>query len=638
MDPLSVTASIVGILAAAAKIGESLHGTISTAKDAPQVLTALDCEVREFQAALSSLQVLLLDLSSASPHRTALVQVDHLIATLTECVLTFSELETTIVPFASLRGPKVPLRTRLKWTRAESDCLKILERLQRHKSTISLMLNIFQCASDAEASRSQSTLEAMVEQLLLSNRQLCRRLRNLEDVLDASSFVARGNDNASLFSRAESTTSATRRLSARETPSMIKAISMRYAFEDDLESSRVYRMVKKDACDHSLISSAIRTQTWSIFSGLSLAEISNISVVALPLYVDDIKDGGQYRLLPAHESGYEGQIAVHSENVSSAIDGTGLPVLAFSDRINARDGPWIDKKVYWGVPADNISHVDLISAFNIPLESTTAKDSGVLPVSATRDSLGTELVDVVETESNLHRLDDADDSSSSVRPVHMFYDPTVEGRSGFDSVYECFAIELYRCIVCNNTSHVDDLSLLLQDSSAVCENCMHCSQCGSSLYDPAVFSKFNAVCTQCLRCRDCGRLIDTFRYALTTEGVCCLDCYDSGNYLEPRSAKREMYMYQITVGKSRPIELSEHADLNLGTTSKLPPPSSRSPSPNSTEDGRQSFAEWLDDEASALAYDRVSDGSVSFYSVESRLFSIPEYSTTGRIIELADHE
>jgi hypothetical protein len=144
MDPLSVTASIVGILTAAAKIGELLHVTISTAKDAPHVLTALACEVKEVQAALSSLQILLTDLSSTPTHRAALIQLDQLIVTLTESVLTFSELETAIAPFLTPRGTKVPLRTRLKWTRAESQCAKIVERLQRHKASISLMLNILQ--------------------------------------------------------------------------------------------------------------------------------------------------------------------------------------------------------------------------------------------------------------------------------------------------------------------------------------------------------------------------------------------------------------------------------------------------------------------------------------------------------------
>jgi hypothetical protein len=144
MDPLSITASIVGILAATAKVSESLHSTISTVKDAPLVLGVLNREVREFRVTLSMLQTLLVDLSSAPPQRTALVHIDHLIATFTECALTVSELEVAVAPYAALQAQKIPLPTRLKWIRAETDCMKLVERMQRHKATVSLMLNILQ--------------------------------------------------------------------------------------------------------------------------------------------------------------------------------------------------------------------------------------------------------------------------------------------------------------------------------------------------------------------------------------------------------------------------------------------------------------------------------------------------------------
>lgn len=144
MDPLSVTASIAGILTAAAKIGELLNVTISTAKNAPQVITALAYEVREVQAVLPSLQILLINLSSAQPHRAAMIQLKHLIITLTEAASTLAELDKAIAPFTMNPGSKTPIQRKLGWTRAESSCVKIVERLQRHKASMSLMLNILQ--------------------------------------------------------------------------------------------------------------------------------------------------------------------------------------------------------------------------------------------------------------------------------------------------------------------------------------------------------------------------------------------------------------------------------------------------------------------------------------------------------------
>jgi hypothetical protein len=144
MDPLSVTAGIIGILATAGKLGAILHGTISTTKNAPRILISLMSEVYEVQAALSSLHILIKDLSSAQPHRAALIQLDYLIVTLTESILTLSELENIIAPIAAPLGAKVPLTAHLKLARAEGSCVKIVERLQRHKSSMSLMLNILQ--------------------------------------------------------------------------------------------------------------------------------------------------------------------------------------------------------------------------------------------------------------------------------------------------------------------------------------------------------------------------------------------------------------------------------------------------------------------------------------------------------------
>jgi hypothetical protein len=118
---------------------------------------------------------------------------------------------------------------------------------------------------------------------------MCRRLKNLEDTFDARSTFTKQFDSLSFISQADDATIRTARSTASKRMSILEAVRVRFAFDDDLQSSRVYRMAKNDNCNHSLLSSAIRTQTWSIFSGLSLADISVISVVALPLYPEDIQ-------------------------------------------------------------------------------------------------------------------------------------------------------------------------------------------------------------------------------------------------------------------------------------------------------------------------------------------------------------
>jgi len=90
-------------------------------------------------------------------------------------------------------------------------------------------------------------------------------------------------------------TTASRRVKTSSTAVNL-AILFRSEFEDDLEASRVYRRNQQNICDCSFVSSAARMNTWSIFSGLSLADVSNISVIALPLCQEDISNYFNYAL------------------------------------------------------------------------------------------------------------------------------------------------------------------------------------------------------------------------------------------------------------------------------------------------------------------------------------------------------
>jgi cell division control protein 24 len=86
-------------------------------------------------------------------------------------------------------------------------------------------------------------------------------------------------------------------------------------FEKDLSASRVYRRIKRDTMDFSMRSSVARSNGWSIFSGMSLSDISEISVLALPIIPSDVTNPQHYfegpksrracelSLLPASVSG-----------------------------------------------------------------------------------------------------------------------------------------------------------------------------------------------------------------------------------------------------------------------------------------------------------------------------------------------
>jgi hypothetical protein len=74
----------------------------------------------------------------------------------------------------------------------------------------------------------------------------------------------------------------------------LQLTAFRHAFENELESSRVYNRTRIYDSDVSFTTSAVRTHAWSVFSGISLAQISIISAIALPLYSHEISNSECY--------------------------------------------------------------------------------------------------------------------------------------------------------------------------------------------------------------------------------------------------------------------------------------------------------------------------------------------------------
>jgi hypothetical protein len=142
MDPLSVMASVVGLLTAAGTVTSILLSLKSSLSDAPRLIDHVILEVREVEISLSAMHKFLIGISSVPKRRIALIQVDQLRATLTDSVLTFSELEALVTPL--IGRSDILVLERVKWAWKEDAVSRIMQRLQRHKSSLSLMLNIVQ--------------------------------------------------------------------------------------------------------------------------------------------------------------------------------------------------------------------------------------------------------------------------------------------------------------------------------------------------------------------------------------------------------------------------------------------------------------------------------------------------------------
>jgi hypothetical protein len=141
MDPLSVTASIIGILAAGAKVVEVLGPIPAALSGAQSRFNAISTEVSTCMTILSALQDLLTNIGSISSQRRDLIQLDYLITVFTNGVLLFSELESLVVRVDPGNGS---VTRKFKSLYHEKDLDFLLTRVQWFKSSMSLLLNILQ--------------------------------------------------------------------------------------------------------------------------------------------------------------------------------------------------------------------------------------------------------------------------------------------------------------------------------------------------------------------------------------------------------------------------------------------------------------------------------------------------------------
>ena len=144
-----------------------------------------------------------------------------------------------------------------------------------------------------EAESAMARLCDRVEQVLASNQDMGRRLRDIDHdtIHKAASTVMNPRDDASTKSSGTVTPPIH---PSGNLPEVIQRNQFGFAFEEDLFASRVYRKPLFSDSGESLITSAARTTSSSILSALSLTDVSNISILAIPIYSHEISNSNRY--------------------------------------------------------------------------------------------------------------------------------------------------------------------------------------------------------------------------------------------------------------------------------------------------------------------------------------------------------
>lgn len=138
MDPLSVAASITGLLTAGAQVASLLQGFL----DAPNIAQTVVVEINYFIVVLSQLQPFVTGSSTAHQSRKSMIEVQQIQLILTGCVLTFSELQALVDGLSPASAGSIGIRGRVRWAWAESSIAQLLQRLRDHKSSLALILTV----------------------------------------------------------------------------------------------------------------------------------------------------------------------------------------------------------------------------------------------------------------------------------------------------------------------------------------------------------------------------------------------------------------------------------------------------------------------------------------------------------------
>lgn len=140
MDLLTIPASVAGLLSVVENISSILATIAPQTRQPPRLIESVTAAVKDFEITIYSLPHLLSMCVHDQTRRLGLIQLDHLMITLTEAVLTLSDLDSVITPFASSR--EVSVWNDRQWVQKESTVLRIIEQLRRQNSALSSMLNI----------------------------------------------------------------------------------------------------------------------------------------------------------------------------------------------------------------------------------------------------------------------------------------------------------------------------------------------------------------------------------------------------------------------------------------------------------------------------------------------------------------
>lgn len=167
-DPLSVSASIAGLVHVAGAVFQRSFTYVKTVRSAPKEVSKLKSEIGGLYGVLTSLSLLIRQLEEEEFDPT--IQADHLHS----CYQTLEKVQAMLDKYKSVSGQSQTLeavKAKLKWPFAVSDVEDLIHEIQRHKSTLSLALAAEGMSNVLLALSRQNTIQNSLDEIKVDLRQ-----------------------------------------------------------------------------------------------------------------------------------------------------------------------------------------------------------------------------------------------------------------------------------------------------------------------------------------------------------------------------------------------------------------------------------------------------------------------------------
>ncbi|KAH8738259.1 hypothetical protein BGZ61DRAFT_471601 [Ilyonectria robusta] len=299
MDGLPATAAIAGLLAVSGIAIDVLWDLNTSPKAATAVFNLALREVKESRSSIQALHKTLSLLESRQvpfPGRASWIEVDELVATLTDAVLAFSKLYalcSAVEAEAARSSPEEASR------RYEKRMKALCARIRWHNLSIAMIMTIINCPAETDAKNSRDELAHRITRLLTFNIGLASRMQRGITPMGASYAGAAMSPSPSppaSISSASASASASAAaplpsISAAHPSGIAKFATAAAPPPSDSEVGRTPRSVPG----------------WpATFSGYTLADTAFLSYVRLPVSAGELRgDRDFYPGAYAPQTGYE---------------------------------------------------------------------------------------------------------------------------------------------------------------------------------------------------------------------------------------------------------------------------------------------------------------------------------------------